>query len=111
MTFIFMILECSSRREWRILTARVQALKTLSMSSLMVQSEFVAIESSGSSRAGGKATSICRGTKLSLKEFKFLYRHPGEILDKEERFDSRLVICQNISQISYWLQIFRRALK
>jgi hypothetical protein len=72
MTSTFMILECSSRHEWRILAARVQAPKMLGMSSLMLQSKFVRIESSRSSRAQGKAASVCGGTKLSLEELKLL---------------------------------------
>jgi hypothetical protein len=98
MTLIFMILECSSRRKWRILAARVQALKTLTMSSFMLKPKSVRIESSRGSRARGQTASVCGGTKLSLEELEFLWRHSREILDEEKRFDGGLVVHKNISQ-------------
>jgi hypothetical protein len=98
MTFNLMILECSGGREWRILAVRVQAPKTLGVSSLMLKSKFVGIESSRGSRARGRTASVCGGTKLSLEELELLSRHSREILDKEERFDVCLVICENVGQ-------------
>ena len=93
-----MILESSSRPKWRILAARVQASKTLGMSSLVLKPKLVSIESSRGSRARGQAASICGGTKLSLEELEFFRRHSREILDEEERFDGRLVVHKNIVQ-------------
>ena len=99
MTFNFVIFECSNRYEGRILATRVLAPKTLGMSSLMVKSKFNRIESSRSSRARGQTASICGGTKLSLKELEFVWHHSGEILDKKERFDVRLVVRKNVAQV------------
>jgi hypothetical protein len=97
MTFNFMILECLGRREWRVLAAKVQAPNTLGMSSLMLKSKFVRMESNRGSRARGQTASVCGGTKLSLEELEFLWRHSREILDKEERFDVRLVVRKKVA--------------
>jgi len=97
-----MILESSSRPKWRILAARVQASKTLGMSSLVLKPKLVSIESSRGSRARGQAASICGGAKLSFEEFEFLWSHSREILDEEKRFDGRLVARKNGAQIFYF---------
>jgi hypothetical protein len=98
-----MILECSGRREWRVLAVKVQAPKTLGMSSLMLKSKFVPMESNRGSRARGQTASICGGTKLHLEELELLWRHSREILDEEKRFDGRLVVHKNISQFFHLL--------
>jgi hypothetical protein len=103
MTFNFMILECSGRREWRVLAVKVQAPKTLGMSSLMLKSKFVRMESNRGSRARGQTASVCGGTKLSLEELEFLWRHSRGILDEEKRFYGRLVVHKNISQFFHLL--------
>ena len=96
-TFNFMILECSGRHEWRVLAAKVGALKTLGMSRLMLKSKLVRIESNRGSRARGQTAGVCRGTKLSFEELELLWRHSREILDKEERFDVCLVGHQKVA--------------